>query len=272
MTARLARWLGNWLPCNVSRLRFPHGTTLSVIHERYYIEQTLCKQDFYYKKYQEDKNAQDAPDRIINLMRSYYEENHARIAALNPLRFMYEESPYYEQGYVISEILERYRKMVETVQRPFKYKSDSFFVILKRVELTQKLYFEIYHLARMMHETPRKWKSVPEFRETEQLPMSKNKKGGSATLLSDDEAQGPSAEDLAKINEFKEAIGAAEKKRQLEKKRKRKLNKKIRELILQKAEKYPNMKFNYSEWFKHLERKYNEKWPIDYGWEIEDDW
>ncbi|KAF9405208.1 hypothetical protein HW555_013957, partial [Spodoptera exigua] len=217
------------------------------------IEKTQCKQDFYYKKYQEDKNAQDAPDRIINLMRSYYEENHARIAALNPLRFMY-------------------RKMVETVQRPFKYKSDSFFVILKRVELTQKLYFEIYHLARMMHETPRKWKSVPEFRETEQLPMSKNKKGGSATLLSDDEAQGPSAEDLAKINEFKEAIGAAEKKRQLEKKRKRKLNKKIRELILQKAEKYPNMKFNYSEWFKHLERKYNEKWPIDYGWEIEDDW
>ncbi|KAF9810371.1 hypothetical protein SFRURICE_008627 [Spodoptera frugiperda] len=32
MTARLARWLGNWLPCNVSRVRFPHGTTLCVIH------------------------------------------------------------------------------------------------------------------------------------------------------------------------------------------------------------------------------------------------
>ncbi|KAF9798347.1 hypothetical protein SFRURICE_010764, partial [Spodoptera frugiperda] len=32
LTARLARWLGNWLPCNVSRVRFPHGTTLCVIH------------------------------------------------------------------------------------------------------------------------------------------------------------------------------------------------------------------------------------------------
>ncbi|KAF9789942.1 hypothetical protein SFRURICE_003351 [Spodoptera frugiperda] len=32
MTARLARWLGNWLPRNVSRVRFLHGTTLCVIH------------------------------------------------------------------------------------------------------------------------------------------------------------------------------------------------------------------------------------------------
>uniref|UniRef100_A0A2H1WTM1 SFRICE_022728 n=1 Tax=Spodoptera frugiperda TaxID=7108 RepID=A0A2H1WTM1_SPOFR len=28
----LASWLGNWLPCNVSCVRFPHGTTLCVIH------------------------------------------------------------------------------------------------------------------------------------------------------------------------------------------------------------------------------------------------
>ncbi|KAF9804825.1 hypothetical protein SFRURICE_007728 [Spodoptera frugiperda] len=32
MTARLVRWLGNWLPCNVQRVGFPHGTTLCVIH------------------------------------------------------------------------------------------------------------------------------------------------------------------------------------------------------------------------------------------------
>ncbi|KAF9797307.1 hypothetical protein SFRURICE_006289 [Spodoptera frugiperda] len=32
LTAQLAWWLGNWLPCNVSRVRFPHGTTLCVIH------------------------------------------------------------------------------------------------------------------------------------------------------------------------------------------------------------------------------------------------
>ncbi|KAF9823495.1 hypothetical protein SFRURICE_011348 [Spodoptera frugiperda] len=32
LTAQLTRWLGNWLPCNVSRVRFPYGTTLCVIH------------------------------------------------------------------------------------------------------------------------------------------------------------------------------------------------------------------------------------------------
>ncbi|KAF9786559.1 hypothetical protein SFRURICE_012167 [Spodoptera frugiperda] len=33
MLRPLARWLGNWPPCNVSRVRFPHGTTLCVIHK-----------------------------------------------------------------------------------------------------------------------------------------------------------------------------------------------------------------------------------------------
>ncbi|KAF9823595.1 hypothetical protein SFRURICE_011901, partial [Spodoptera frugiperda] len=32
LTAQLARWLGNRLPCNVSRVRFLFGTTLCVIH------------------------------------------------------------------------------------------------------------------------------------------------------------------------------------------------------------------------------------------------
>uniref|UniRef100_A0A2H1VZZ6 SFRICE_030620 n=1 Tax=Spodoptera frugiperda TaxID=7108 RepID=A0A2H1VZZ6_SPOFR len=32
MTAQLARWLNNWLPCNVSRIRFPQGKTLCVIY------------------------------------------------------------------------------------------------------------------------------------------------------------------------------------------------------------------------------------------------
>ncbi|KAF9807030.1 hypothetical protein SFRURICE_011174 [Spodoptera frugiperda] len=32
MTAQLSRWLGNWLPCNVSRVHFPQGTTLCMIH------------------------------------------------------------------------------------------------------------------------------------------------------------------------------------------------------------------------------------------------
>ncbi|KAF9808339.1 hypothetical protein SFRURICE_008392 [Spodoptera frugiperda] len=32
VTAQLALWLGNWLLFNVSRVHFPHGTTLCVIH------------------------------------------------------------------------------------------------------------------------------------------------------------------------------------------------------------------------------------------------
>ncbi|KAF9794504.1 hypothetical protein SFRURICE_008777, partial [Spodoptera frugiperda] len=33
LTARLVRWLGNWLPRNGSRVRLPHGATLCVIHK-----------------------------------------------------------------------------------------------------------------------------------------------------------------------------------------------------------------------------------------------
>uniref|UniRef100_A0A2H1W5M9 SFRICE_036670 n=1 Tax=Spodoptera frugiperda TaxID=7108 RepID=A0A2H1W5M9_SPOFR len=33
LTARLVRWLGNWLPRNVYRVQFPHGATLCVIHK-----------------------------------------------------------------------------------------------------------------------------------------------------------------------------------------------------------------------------------------------
>uniref|UniRef100_A0A2H1VSC2 SFRICE_016648 n=1 Tax=Spodoptera frugiperda TaxID=7108 RepID=A0A2H1VSC2_SPOFR len=32
LLTQLARWLGYWLPCNVSWVRFPHRTTLCVIH------------------------------------------------------------------------------------------------------------------------------------------------------------------------------------------------------------------------------------------------
>ncbi|KAF9796349.1 hypothetical protein SFRURICE_001922, partial [Spodoptera frugiperda] len=32
-TAQLVWWLGNWLPCNAYRVRFPHGAILCVIHK-----------------------------------------------------------------------------------------------------------------------------------------------------------------------------------------------------------------------------------------------
>uniref|UniRef100_A0A2H1VFT2 SFRICE_001132 n=1 Tax=Spodoptera frugiperda TaxID=7108 RepID=A0A2H1VFT2_SPOFR len=36
LTAQLAWWLGNWPPGNVSWVRFPHGTTLCVIHRLFF--------------------------------------------------------------------------------------------------------------------------------------------------------------------------------------------------------------------------------------------
>uniref|UniRef100_A0A2H1WNG1 SFRICE_019485 n=1 Tax=Spodoptera frugiperda TaxID=7108 RepID=A0A2H1WNG1_SPOFR len=42
LCCQLAQWLGNWLPCNVSRVRFPHGTTLCVIHRLLFRVWVLC--------------------------------------------------------------------------------------------------------------------------------------------------------------------------------------------------------------------------------------
>ncbi|KAF9803210.1 hypothetical protein SFRURICE_002917 [Spodoptera frugiperda] len=50
LTARLARWLGNWLPCNVSRVRFPHGTTLCVIHRLLFRVWVSCVCELIYRK------------------------------------------------------------------------------------------------------------------------------------------------------------------------------------------------------------------------------
>ncbi|KAF9791438.1 hypothetical protein SFRURICE_014060 [Spodoptera frugiperda] len=43
LTARLARCLGIWLPCNVSPVRFPHGTTLCVIHRLLFRSKTAVQ-------------------------------------------------------------------------------------------------------------------------------------------------------------------------------------------------------------------------------------
>ncbi|KAF9814733.1 hypothetical protein SFRURICE_014828 [Spodoptera frugiperda] len=48
LTARLVRWLGNWLPRNGWRARFPHGVTLCVIHKwlfRVWVS-CVCELDF----------------------------------------------------------------------------------------------------------------------------------------------------------------------------------------------------------------------------------
>ncbi|XP_022833498.1 uncharacterized protein LOC111361353 isoform X1 [Spodoptera litura] len=236
----------------------------------YYIGKAQTKQTYYWQKYYEEKNANEAPTRILQLMRSYYEENHARVAALNPMRFMYEESPYYEQGYVVSELLERYRKLVETSQRVFTYNSDTFYHTLKRVEWAQRLYFEIYHLVRMMHETPKKWQIEPEFFITEQI----RPKGMESAALSkvqikgEENTDGPSQEDLERLKSFQNVLDVMAKKREKNKKMKRKIYKQIRETFLTNV----TGKMNYSDIYKHMQKKYNVQWPIDYGWEIDYEW
>ena len=59
------------------------------------------------KKFNTTWNAEESHKRVAQLMRSYYEEATSRITYLNPIRFMYEESPYYEMGYIMGEIIER---------------------------------------------------------------------------------------------------------------------------------------------------------------------
>ncbi|KAF9801952.1 hypothetical protein SFRURICE_016202 [Spodoptera frugiperda] len=47
--APLARWLGNWLPCNVLRVRFPHGIIVCVIYK--YVKLDKIKE--YFKSFEE---------------------------------------------------------------------------------------------------------------------------------------------------------------------------------------------------------------------------
>ncbi|XP_069364619.1 uncharacterized protein [Maniola hyperantus] len=64
-------------------------------------------------------------------------------------------------GYVMSEILERYRQMVGLAQREEKFKMDSLFETIKHTELIQKLFFEIFHLVNMFHEISKKYSHAP---------------------------------------------------------------------------------------------------------------
>ncbi|XP_035457396.1 uncharacterized protein LOC118281059 [Spodoptera frugiperda] len=236
----------------------------------YYARTVQAAQDYWLEKYHDAKNADEAPTRILQLMRSYYEENHARITALNPMRFMYEESPYYEQGYVISELLERYRKLVEMSQRVFTFNSDTFFDSIKRVEWAQRLYFEIYHLVRMMHEVPKKWRHHPEFSITEQIrPEGMDTASISGVPIKGEEKEGgPSAKEKAFLDGMKNTLDNMAKKREKNRKKKRKIYKQIREAFLANL----TDKMDYSQIYKHMEKKYNTQWPIDYGWEIDYEW
>ncbi|KAG6463140.1 hypothetical protein O3G_MSEX013692 [Manduca sexta] len=179
------------------------------------------------------------PNRLLEIMMTYYIDADKRTIEMNRMRFMFEESPYYEQGYVMGEIIERYKKMVEHVKRPMESKADSVFATLKRTELIQKLYFEIFHLVNMAHEIPKKYSYMEEFREM-------------LTQV-----------DLDELLRHEQWIKDNERQRKLNMKFEKKRMQQMRELFLKaKIKSYSPVQ----------QKKYNKWWPIDYGWEIDYYW
>ncbi|XP_026748109.1 uncharacterized protein LOC113509043 isoform X2 [Trichoplusia ni] len=204
------------------------------------IPSAFPSQTHYSNKYKSHSNSLHAPHRLLEIMAIYTEEARQRTKEMNEMRFMYEESPQYEQGYVMSEIIERFRKVVEHTKRPIEFHSDNFFNTLKRTELIQVLYFEIYHLVRMMHEIPVKYDAEEEFTKKEKKKPTKQE-----------------------LYDTKKSIEEMQKRREREKRKRRKLNAKLREAFDRgmALSKYGKKRDPYNKW-----------WPVDYGWEIDHWW
>ncbi|KAJ8706499.1 hypothetical protein PYW07_012577 [Mythimna separata] len=217
-------------------------------------------QEYNMWRYHIEENYKHTARRLLELMRSYYEEANARLTQLNEMRFMYEESPYYEMGYITGEIIERYRKVLEMAQRPVRFK---FYLVpdtLKTVEYVQKLYFELYHLVRMMHETPRKWANDTEFSNIEKVA------GYEQLSVVKTEEELKMAElgemGLKELLSTMRNIADTQRRREKEKKRQRKKFEKLRQAYMLGLVNDMKMK----------SKVYNNKWPRDYGWEIEYYW
>ncbi|CAG4969713.1 unnamed protein product [Colias eurytheme] len=178
-------------------------------------------------------------DRLLINMRTYAEETNVRYARMTPMRANYEKSAHFEMGYLMSEILERYRKMVHSLKGPAdpKARHNSLFITIKRLEFVQKLFLEIYHLVNMMHEINRKYKNL---------------------LLQESAIMGGET-DLTEVNRALEQI---EYNRKLQaKKRKKQMQK------MQRQKKYGYIEINFPS-----PKGNNKWWPLDYGWEIDYYW
>uniref|UniRef100_A0A2A4JME4 Uncharacterized protein n=1 Tax=Heliothis virescens TaxID=7102 RepID=A0A2A4JME4_HELVI len=201
------------------------------------------QQDYNANKFNPMSTAAKAPTRLLELMRSYYEEANVRIAAMNEQRFMYEESPFYEQGYLMHEIIERFRKLVEHAKFPTKHNHTTVMDTLDRCEKAQKLYFEIYHLVRMMHETPLKWRYLPEFRDTGRKPNA--------------------SDGLAELYAAQLQIQRMHERRERERRKRKKKYALLRNLYLK------GLSQDYS---GKKKQRPNRHWPLDYGWEVDFNW
>ncbi|KAJ2942314.1 hypothetical protein O0L34_g15862 [Tuta absoluta] len=111
--------------------------------------------------------------RMLQLQSQMITDLERRIHEINPIRFMYEESPHYEIGYVLAEIMERYRKMVDTVNRVNNV-PDAIFHTLRILQQQQNYYQEGYNLVCMLHEIPRKYGHIKEFQSLAMAQITGN--------------------------------------------------------------------------------------------------
>ncbi|KAL4708893.1 hypothetical protein ACJJTC_001692 [Scirpophaga incertulas] len=194
---------------------------------------SFCSSKRFTNKYRLDHAARLIPDRMLRLMEEYQEDAWRRMQELNELRFTYEETPQYELGYITGEIFERYRKMVETVKRPMQMKSYSLFDHIKRTELNQNLYFEVYHLVNMAHEILRKYQQSSKLHQDIQP-------------------------DFENPIIYKKQV--AENEREKNRIKMDKIAKKKNSKVMDRFKKEKKKKV------------YNNWWPNDYGWEIDYYW
>lgn len=131
--------------------------------------------------------------------------------------------------------------MVELFKYAHTNKNNDINFALFSVEWVQKLFFEVFHMVNMIHEVPRKYVDQKEFT----VEDKKQKKMGDAQYL--------------------EALERMEKYRREREKRKRDMMK-----FMQKSKNLSelgNMGFT-----RKPAKPMNKWWPINYGWEIEDQW
>ncbi|CAG9790603.1 unnamed protein product [Diatraea saccharalis] len=148
------------------------------------------------------------------------------------------------------------------------YHTDTVFDTLKRVELVQKLYFEIYHLVNMVHEINRKYKYVP---ESKLKLIGKKEKVAKGVVTKEPGQFGDqqnyvnpdmpvlSLEGLSYLDQ-KEVMKQNEKRKKKEKKKRESFMSKLAVIKEQANNRKP------------IKKIYNKFWPKDYGWEIDYYW
>ncbi|XP_049884368.1 uncharacterized protein LOC126379595 [Pectinophora gossypiella] len=190
-------------------------------------------------------SSRNARKRVLIMARAITEESRHRVNRMKPFRFMYEESPYYEAGYVFGEIMERYRKMVEIIKK-VRNIEDIFFHTLYHLDTAQSMYFEIFHLVGMMHEIPRKWADDPQFADLRFYHDTGTKPEDTGETPEEQWDRWKNLLDIYK-----------------ERKRQRKQEMKMWRKHRQLEEIYKQYETSLSE-----RKPKNDRWPMDYGFEM----